>query len=205
MSEGTMSREYEIRARVEKATPGPWWFDYKAYQMRSRDDVLVTEDIISPDDQNFIAHAREDVPYLQDQLDMYKKLYDHALECVDKVFQDYSGHKAMLPDFMRLGESKFQGVIKLAEEYKKLLAENERLRRRCDVLEEQVGKTADEVCLFECEANYCPHCNNKIERGDSFTAYCDHCPNPDGGAYPAEPPLPMFWEETISKPRGAAE
>lgn len=63
-----MSREDEIRERVEKATKGPWWFDYKAYQMRSRDDVLVTEDIISPDDQNFIANAITDIPYLQDEL-----------------------------------------------------------------------------------------------------------------------------------------
>lgn len=83
--------------------------------------------------------------------------------------------------------------------------ENERLRTRCEALEEHIGKTADGVCLHECESHYCPHCNNKIERGDSFTAYCDHCPNPDGGAYPAGPPLPMFWEQTLANPKEPAK
>ena len=86
-----------------------------------------------------------------------------------------------------------------------LLAENARLRTRCEALEEHIGKTADGVCLHECESHYCPHCNNKIERGDSFTAYCDHCPNPDGGAYPAGPPLPMFWEQTLANTREPAK
>ena len=149
MSEATMSREDEIKARLEKATKGPWWFDYKAYQLRNRDDDIVTEDIISPDDQTFIANAPADIDYL--------------------------------------------------------LAENARLRTRCEALEEHIGKTADGVCLHECESHYCPHCNNKIERGDSFTAYCDHCPNPDGGAYPAGPPLPMFWEQTLANTREPAK
>ena len=66
----------------------------------------------------------------------------YAVQCMDKVFQDYPKHKAMLPDFLKLGESKFKGVIKLAEKYKALLAENARLRRE----NEELNKD-----LLDCE------------------------------------------------------
>ena len=42
---------------------------------------------------------------------------------VDRVFQDYSGHMPILPDFLSPGDDKFLGVMKLAEAYRKLTAE----------------------------------------------------------------------------------
>ena len=79
-----MSREDEIREREQKATKGPWWFDYTAYQMRGRKDVCVTEDIISPDDQTFIAHAREDVPWLLSEVARLRRELEETRELCRK-------------------------------------------------------------------------------------------------------------------------
>lgn len=59
-----MSREDEIRERVSKATKGPWTFD--SWRIFDGDEVEIfnTENILEHGDVAFIAHAREDVPYL---------------------------------------------------------------------------------------------------------------------------------------------
>ena len=80
-----MSREDEIKARLEKATKGPWWFDYKAYQLRNRDDDIVTEDIISPDDQNFIANAPADIDYLLSEVARLRRENEELQGLVDSV------------------------------------------------------------------------------------------------------------------------
>ena len=69
-----MSRLDEIKARVEAATPGPWPKDYVYNAIRhiSRNCDFIESDIdpefgwlYGPvDDPTFIAHAREDIPYL---------------------------------------------------------------------------------------------------------------------------------------------
>ena len=70
----------EIRARVEAATPGPW-YPQPGYVMRSESGVhpevclmcgpehtgVGSSDAVS--DGAFIAHAREDIPYLLDRLE----------------------------------------------------------------------------------------------------------------------------------------
>ncbi len=59
------ARIAEITGRAEKATAGPWLYDGHSYaiggfqMMLRRDDVGVTHA-----DADFIAHAREDVPFL---------------------------------------------------------------------------------------------------------------------------------------------
>lgn len=58
-----------------------------------------------------------------ENLALYKKLHEHAIRCVDDVFQEYSGHVPILPGFLMAGDDKFEGVIKLANEYVRLKAE----------------------------------------------------------------------------------
>lgn len=103
-------------------------------------------------DADFIANAPADIDYLLDRVAMFEKLYGHAIECVDKVFQDCSKHEAMLPDFLKLGESKFNGVVTLAEKYKALLAENARLRAEnleyAEKLLKHITPTAEEFDAY---------------------------------------------------------
>lgn len=70
-----------IAARAEAATPGPWEFNGGDYEARTQlfatfdsdadeydADILSAEEcaelLISPDNADFIAHAREDIPTL---------------------------------------------------------------------------------------------------------------------------------------------
>lgn len=63
-------------------------------------------------------HCR--ISELEQELSMYKKLYEKALKCVDEAFQSWSGHTPILPDFLMIGEDKFEGVVKLAKAYRDL-------------------------------------------------------------------------------------
>jgi hypothetical protein len=73
---------------------------------------------------------REKVGYLTKERDEYKELHRHALEQVDRVFQYESRtiHDPILPGFAHVGEDKFEAVVRLAQAYKKLEAENTLLR-----------------------------------------------------------------------------
>ena len=88
-SETMTSREDEIRERAERATKGPWrahdtWIDYGGYtatilsgkgsdiELRawlptfSNQPGLRTRNVVS--DAEFMAHAREDIPWLLAEL-----------------------------------------------------------------------------------------------------------------------------------------
>ena len=61
----------EIRARVEAATPGPWerkgdiiWHEYEPNEPFSGPPLVVRDDHIAGGNADFIAHVREDIPYL---------------------------------------------------------------------------------------------------------------------------------------------
>ena len=71
----TESQLAEIEARVQAATPGPWksmWEgrDHQSgdhFIMRGTDDARYDDLFLSPgriEDQDFVAHARQDVPAL---------------------------------------------------------------------------------------------------------------------------------------------
>ena len=64
----------EIRARAEAATPGPWMWEEVKYpdepvhlRFGNCDFVLGRAEFYR--DADFIAHAREDIPYLLDALE----------------------------------------------------------------------------------------------------------------------------------------
>jgi len=59
----------------------------------------------------------------------YKVLHKEALEHVDRVFQECTENpEPVLPDFAQLGENKFAAVVRLAEDYKRIVEENEQLQ-----------------------------------------------------------------------------
>ena len=75
-----------IRARAEKATPGPWTCSRRSNQ---DDDSFVGHDleerltaergqIARWADAEFIAHVREDIPNLLEEIQNLKELIEHA-------------------------------------------------------------------------------------------------------------------------------
>lgn len=78
-----MKRLEEIKARADAATPGPW--DTNGYTIFSTPleekgfylgDICFVESVDN-NDLEFIAHAREDIPYLLDMLDKLAEALDH--------------------------------------------------------------------------------------------------------------------------------
>lgn len=69
------------------------------------------------------AELLEEVDRLNAQLEIYQRLYSKAIDCVDRVFQTGAHEEPpLLPDFLLLGDDKFTGVVKLAEDYLRLRA-----------------------------------------------------------------------------------
>jgi len=70
----------EIKYRCSKATEGPWKSYIEGREEMSGSDFIMTkgEDIYltgaSKDDQDFIAHAREDIPRLINEIERLKSL-----------------------------------------------------------------------------------------------------------------------------------
>jgi len=70
-----MDRIDEIRARCEEATPGEWRTPPTFNGICSQSgDILAIDRIVNPRaaDMIFIAHAREDIPFLLDKLAAYE-------------------------------------------------------------------------------------------------------------------------------------
>lgn len=65
-----------------------------------------------------LAAAKAEV----ERLRACKQMFDHALDCVDLVFQKCSKNpNPILPEFCTAGESKFRAVVRLAKQHVKLL------------------------------------------------------------------------------------
>ena len=89
----------EIRARVEKATPGPWiHMDGDVFYGEIRDvdnfDLIaeVPEADDRPEDFEFMAEARQDIPdllaeveRLREEVTKFKHRYELACEVVDEL------------------------------------------------------------------------------------------------------------------------
>ncbi len=102
-----MSRLEEIRARAQVATPGPW----KSY---SGDVIIYGVDWYEPvicgssntprgfsvaePDLDFIAHAREDVPWLLEQMSNLTRERDTALALVERAKQECYGRMEVCID-----------------------------------------------------------------------------------------------------------
>ena len=84
-----MTRLDEIKKRAEAASPGPWdfrsglgWFDVHAHPyLHNSGNVLISVHNGTPEnkrDADFIAHAREDVPWLLAQLEAAQNVVEAA-------------------------------------------------------------------------------------------------------------------------------
>lgn len=98
-----MSREDEIRERCKKATRGPWVYNYNggeptvdAPSLPVGQQNLCAQAFAEDDDFYFIAHAREDIPWLLDKLaSMRKELVVAREECAEsraKAFEDAAAY-----------------------------------------------------------------------------------------------------------------
>jgi hypothetical protein len=67
-----------IRERAEKATPGPWIIDRVNGVIWSADGRRVFEigGYEEPDDHEFFAHARDDIPRLLDEIERLQRRWD---------------------------------------------------------------------------------------------------------------------------------
>ena len=81
----------EIRARAEAATPGPWkQGDINSRGVISRFDVysehagyVDVASVWNSEDRDFMAHAREDIPYLLAEVERLRSLLA-VVECTDQ-------------------------------------------------------------------------------------------------------------------------
>lgn len=78
----------EIRAKERAATPGPWWHTPPVATIEQRiidyDGTGMVRTKIGtidcPEDAQFVAHARQDVPALLDEIDRLRGLLDSAVQ-----------------------------------------------------------------------------------------------------------------------------
>lgn len=96
------------------------------------------------------------------ELEQYKTLHKHALDCVDRVFQVCTEiPNPILPNFAKLGEDKFRAVIRLAKAYKELERDSARWKE-CERLAERF-KGATGATFWEMQP----------AQGDTFAAAID--------------------------------
>lgn len=77
--------------------------------------------------------AQTHIKELEYRLANLQKAFGHAIGCVDRVFQqDNTQPLPILPDFLKLGEDKFEGVVKLALAYKELEKEVYELKQEIE-------------------------------------------------------------------------
>jgi len=82
---------HEIRERADKATEGPWSNLDEPGELHScvlaepcGDPFHIAMQITRPEDEDFIAHARTDVPRLVKALEVALNFIDHLHNCIDE-------------------------------------------------------------------------------------------------------------------------
>jgi hypothetical protein len=77
--------------------------------------------------------GRRAVAKVTKERDMYRELFENAIKNIDRVFQvAHRQHPPLLPDFLKLGEDKFEGAIRLAIAYLKEQKRNAALVAACE-------------------------------------------------------------------------
>ena len=139
-----MDRIEEIRARVEKASEGPWTYEYqdKERWLTLKLPAGFTSSDLEDEDIVFTAHAREDIPYLL-----------IALESLSARFADIDAHNVTLMEHVK-GQDVLEQQDKsaLAEKDKRieeLTVERDLFKRRSGEYYKKLERT---VCFDECQA-----------------------------------------------------
>jgi hypothetical protein len=82
----TPDRLAEIQQRADAATEGPWVAHWWGVESESVDVLVIQDDYESSrQDFEFIAHAREDIPFLLAELSRYQAAVQAAIRFVDQV------------------------------------------------------------------------------------------------------------------------
>ena len=127
-----------IRAREQSATPGPWCISEKGNTVKSLSiDGICHGMSPKQTDAEFIAHARQDIPALLDEVEHQQAELQHAGEVLqalkDTIQNLEAGHKRLQNAQNQL--SSFEQTLSA-----KLLAENERLQALLDSAVEDMLK-----------------------------------------------------------------
>jgi hypothetical protein len=130
-------RVEEIRARCEAATEGPWGYrgptrdvlaEYDGGAVRERRGMRPAGDtfpligkIMSPPDGEFVAHAREDVPFLLSELARLSGEV-RRLEEVERAARQYAGSLQRLKNALLAGASTEELLVAELREWEALNA-----------------------------------------------------------------------------------
>ena len=149
-----MSRIDEIKARLEAATPGPWYTCERAVEaLPGFYPILIAETargLRGLPDAQLIAHAPDDIAYLLGE--------------IDRLTAD---RDAWQKDFNALNEG---GLKRIAE----LTADRDRGKRRAEAA---IGDLHELSSAIGVECEYCKH---QKDDGPSDSAVCRACRNTDG-------------------------
>jgi hypothetical protein len=104
----------------------------------------------------------------------------------------FNGDNPVLPRLLAEAEE----ATKLRDQLEGLDEELERYKK---LAEDHLDKTADGFFVCECNELYCPNCREAVRQFPGL-CYCDYCGNPDDGAWPHKPPLPLSYTSTLAKP-----
>lgn len=103
------------------------------------------------DEEHVVTRVEANVAELERQLAMYKSLHQHALKCVDDVFQEYTGHVPILPNYLVLGSDKFKGVVDLAVDYKKTITKLAATEQELATIRERLTEACE--MAYDCQSH----------------------------------------------------
>lgn len=114
-----------IEARAKAATPGPWFVDTDkcVYRDRPNDELIADPSQTNPADAEFIAHAREDIPKLVEEVRRLKA-------GPAKVYLVMGSQGDDQPEVLLSVWASMAGAIK----EKKSVLTNEKLRERFEMV-----------------------------------------------------------------------
>lgn len=120
-----------------------------------------------------VKDARRIVDDLKRQLeavtrerDRYRQAFVKALSCVDQAFQPHSKPEAILPEFCRLGEDKFEAVPKLATAYKEAREQLAAVQAEAAAMRKNVHEVVKEFRKLEAMEGNEPIRCSRIDFGD---------------------------------------
>ncbi len=146
-----MSRLDEIKARAEAATEGPWVRDMHSPDMSGRSGwyirgprklglrSMVLNSRMLPGDAEFIEHAREDVPWLVEQVESLERWKFEACEVMSGL-RELGKALGLRPGVQITGPAALAEVARLTAERDALAAKVARVEALADAADDTDGE-----------------------------------------------------------------